>query len=982
MSRDKDRDSDRTASMGDPENRPDRPRLERLGHFRIDATLGTGGMGTVYRAYDESMKRPVALKVLHASLELSERVQSRFVREAWIAGQLDHPNIVKVYSRGEENSVSYLAMELTDGGSLHDVIKQAQGQLPAGSDVTGSIDPAYIRDILTKFIQLAGALEHIHAKGFIHRDIKPHNILLAGANKQFKFTDFGIAHADDMTRMTRAGDFIGTVRYMSPELLAAHRAGIDKRTDIYSLGVTLYETLTLCLPFKADSEEKLIGEILAGHHIAARKCNRRIPVDLETVLMKACHHDPSMRYQTAAEFGEDLQRILDGRPILAHRPGMVTRSYKYIRRNYRPVLGIAAGVAVIAMIALWAYYQVEQARTTSGQPTSIAKSSVPTFTKIEVPGKTEYCALSPDGKKIAFVAEDKCLWVALTHGPTDPNVIGEPVRLTGPIAPNTLGSIPVWSADGRWIAFNGKGNNEDRWADTLGMYVIPSSGGEPQKLQVMHDRWDAYFDLRTSLSPDGKDIAFFSHTSPIKADSLKNCIYSMPVSGGEIRRIAGPDCGQPAYSPDGKMIAFVKGDLQPWALGDTVRSDVWVVPAMGGVPIRVSDMPGVVFSPLWSPDSRIIVFGKWEEHGGGYSIKKMYLSRLSETYEVIGHPMKIDLPLWWDGYHLCGWTHEGEIGIHLWSPGQRAGAIYKVSAAGGVATKVTAESGDDPRWSPDGEKIFYLRNDSLYCSPARGGMATMISVNEEIEISSYGFDISPDGKHLVFPALKSGESRHQIYTASVKGGKASLLFSSDSGEFFGPRWSPDGKWIAFDAFQDSRFCLCVVAANGGSIRELGSSGTCPDLPFKAWSPDSKRIAYTVCSPDSSHSITVLPLVGGTPELIVQLPRGHFASSLSWSPDGERLSYSSGLDDPQGSRDEYDLWTLSLDTKEPVKLRTGLDPDWVSGVEWSPDGEQIAFSCDWGGSSDFYLMENFLTAAKAGEPEQQIEPTFSKVEVRD
>ena len=123
-----DKDNDRTESMGDFEEKPDRPRIERLGHFKIEAILGSGGMGTIYRAYDESMKRPVALKVLHSSLEISSRAQTRFVREAWIAGQLDHPNIIKVHSRGEENNVSYLAMELAEGGSLYDLIKQTQEQ--------------------------------------------------------------------------------------------------------------------------------------------------------------------------------------------------------------------------------------------------------------------------------------------------------------------------------------------------------------------------------------------------------------------------------------------------------------------------------------------------------------------------------------------------------------------------------------------------------------------------------------------------------------------------------------------------------------------------------------------------------------------------------------------------------------------------------------------------------------------------------------
>jgi serine/threonine protein kinase len=336
--------TDETESVSGYSGQPKPTPIQCLGSFKIEAIISTGGMGTVYRAYDESMKRSVALKVLHPSLEVSKKIQSRFAREAWIAGQLEHPNVIKVYSRGEENRLHYIAMELADGGSLADHINQIRVSIPSGSDVTDTVTKEYITSILRKFIDLTNALEHIHSKGFIHRDIKPHNVLISGSEKHFKLTDFGIAHAEDMTHITKAGDFIGTVRYMSPELLTAHRAVVDKRTDIYSLGVTLYEALTLTSPFEADSEEKFITEILSGHAIPARKRNRRLPRDLETVLMKATHQDPRKRYQSAAEFAGDLERILSSRPVLAKREGIVARSWKYLRRNKKIVVAITAAV--------------------------------------------------------------------------------------------------------------------------------------------------------------------------------------------------------------------------------------------------------------------------------------------------------------------------------------------------------------------------------------------------------------------------------------------------------------------------------------------------------------------------------------------------------------------------------------------------------------------------------------------------------------
>ncbi len=362
--------ADETESVTGRSGRPKQQPIERLGSFKIEAAISSGGMGTVYRAYDKSMKRPVALKVLHPSLEISKKTQSRFAREAWIAGQLEHPNIIKVYSRGEENRLHYIAMELADGGSLTDLIKQVRESIPSGSDVTDTIKSEYINSILSKFVELASALEHIHSKSFIHRDIKPHNILISGPEKQFKFTDFGIAHAEDMTNLTKAGDFIGTVKYMSPELLTAHRAVVDKRTDIYSLGVSLYEALTLTLPFEADSEEKYITEILSGHSIPARKRNKRISRDLETVLLKATHHDPEKRYQTAAEFAEDLYRILENRPITARRERIVSRSLKHLKRNKK----IVAAIFLTGLVSLSGFYRFYHWRATSRDREAIIKT--------------------------------------------------------------------------------------------------------------------------------------------------------------------------------------------------------------------------------------------------------------------------------------------------------------------------------------------------------------------------------------------------------------------------------------------------------------------------------------------------------------------------------------------------------------------------------------------------------------------------------
>jgi len=971
--------------MGGFDQEPDRPRIQRLGHFKIEATLGSGGMGTIYRAYDESMKRPVALKVLHSSLEISERAQSRFVREAWIAGQLDHPNIIKVFSRGEENKVSYLALELAEGGSLSDLVEQTRESIPSGSDVTATVDQDYIKDILVKFIELAGALEHIHSKGFIHRDIKPQNVLLSGADKKFKLTDFGIAHAEDMTRMTQAGDFIGTVRYMSPELLAAHRAGIDKRTDIYSLGVTLYEALTLTLPFKADSEEKLIGEILAGHCIEARKANRRIPVDLETVLMKACHHDPDLRYQTAAEFADDLQRITDGRPVLARRQSVVSKGVKYVRRNYKTVLGLAAAVVVLVSVIIWSYYKVEQAyRGKADESTQREVGAKPTFTKIDVPGFPGYCALSPDGEKLAFMSDDGGLWVVPTRGAADPGVVGKPAKLAQVEISFRAASLPVWSADGKWIAFNARDTVDptpNRW---FSMFVIPSTGGELREVPVKHDGSSSWYSYRLSLSPDGQTIAFSADTSLIPGESETGCIYSIPVVGEQIRRLTDTLCSMPAFSPDGKMLAYVQ-ECPPPTKDEDWHSDVWVVPVDGGTPIQVSDSPGWMKGPVWSPDSRMIAFDRFRE--AGFEGNELFIVPLTEDYKPAASPTIIELPLpsFWS--MIAGWSSSNEIGIALRTTGRSA--VYTVPVSGGIATQVAPTGASSAMWFPDGKRVLF-QADGVFSIPAEGGVASLIPITG-VEWTR-GADVSYDGRRLILAAVDKERSKEGLFTASVDGGEVELIqyVTSYYRGYGATSWSLDGKWIAVTSWNHFGLGdLCVIPSDGGELRQLVASTDSSRMPYisrPAWSPDGKLIAYTAVDDEGTGTICAIPLEGGDPEIVVKFERGDASTCVTWSPDGKKLAYASGRVRHRAGvgtsfGEKADIWILSLDVKEPVRLKTGLGLKEVSDIDWSPDGKKIVFSAYWAGGSDFHFVENFLPLSQPAEQEPLGDPESKEMTVR-
>ena len=351
---------------------PDDAAPVRLGEFTIVRTIGQGGMGTVYEALQESMHRRVALKVLNPGVLPSTTEAVRFDREAWIGGRLSHPQIVKVYGQGTAEGRRYIAMELVEGGSLHaelQALRQTQRRDP---QPMSSWRSGHIRRMVSRFVGLADALYAVHRHGVVHRDIKPLNLLVA-SDKRLLLSDFGLARDDDASRLTRHGDFMGTIRYMSPEQLLAYRAPIDHRSDIWSFGVSLYEAVTLALPYSASSEEAYIGAVGTKDPVPARTRNRAVPRDLETILMKCLERDPVRRYATAADLRDDLTRYLEDRPVLARRPGPIVKAARFARRQRVPLAaaGLTALIALAVLVTTARHDQVtrnlEAVRTTLEQ---------------------------------------------------------------------------------------------------------------------------------------------------------------------------------------------------------------------------------------------------------------------------------------------------------------------------------------------------------------------------------------------------------------------------------------------------------------------------------------------------------------------------------------------------------------------------------------------------------------------------------------
>jgi serine/threonine protein kinase len=418
-----------TAHQAAPSELEPLAELGVLGDYRIVREVGRGGMGVVYEARQLSLNRRVALKVLPFAAALDPRQLQRFQVEAQAAACLHHPHIVPVHGVGCERGVHYYAMQLIEGQSLaamiselrrRDGLDQGDGPDPvlsaisttnlaarllsggvsgrpvgAGSDsstvtVPASVSPPqvptpatrpggrtrssgsstrnrdYIRAAARLALQAAEALDHAHARGILHRDIKPANLLL-DAEARLWVTDFGLAHVRGDDRLTLSGDVPGTLRYMSPEQALGRRVVIDGRTDIYSLGVTLYELLTLRPAVDGRDRAEVLRRIAEEEPTPLRRHNPAVPADLETIVLKATDKDPSGRYASAGELAEDLRRFLEDCPIRARRPSPLDRAAKWSRRH-QSVMTTAALLLVLGLaLSTWQAWRATRAENLARQ---------------------------------------------------------------------------------------------------------------------------------------------------------------------------------------------------------------------------------------------------------------------------------------------------------------------------------------------------------------------------------------------------------------------------------------------------------------------------------------------------------------------------------------------------------------------------------------------------------------------------------------
>ena len=537
----------------------------QVGPYKIHSLLGVGGMGEVYLAQDPRLDRAIALKILPTELASDPARIQRFIREARAASGLKHPNVATIYEIGKSDEIHFIAMEYVEGQTLADKI---------------SGRPLPIAEIVDIGIQVADALDEAHRKGITHRDIKPANLMLT-SREQVKILDFGLAKvtlpegqalgSDISTVMkTETGVVMGTVQYMSPEQVLGKE--VDHRTDIFSLGVVLYEMATGRLPFTGTSSSETMDRVLHGQPEAIARFNYDVPAELERIIRKCLEKDRERRYQSARDLLIDLKNLKresEGEHVL--------EKSEHRKKSW---IGLAVvGVGLLTLVAVGAHWYLSRSRSVS-----VAEPSPP-IPLTSYPGIELNPTFSPDGSQVAFS------WNGENQQNFDIYVKGidnvDAVRLTRDPARDMS---PAWSPDGRHIAFAREG---------VVLLIAPTGGAERTLADVRAGdiEW----------TPDSKALIVSAGTF------RKSQLLQLSVETGKAKELTTPPTSQEiaygdfnvALSPDGLNLAFVR-------LHSSVTSDLYVMPLSGGKPHRLtSNENGIYGRVTWTADGREIVYTRW-----------------------------------------------------------------------------------------------------------------------------------------------------------------------------------------------------------------------------------------------------------------------------------------------------------------------------------------------------------------------------------
>jgi eukaryotic-like serine/threonine-protein kinase len=862
----------------------------QFAHYVVLEQAGAGAMGVVYRARDEKLQRDVALKLPAEGALLTEQLRAKWLAEARAASALNHPNICTIYEVGEYEGQPYIAMEYLAGRSLNECIPE---------------DGLPTETVLEYGAQIASALECAHTHGVLHRDLKLANVRQSGGGGRVKVLDFGLAASLKDKPLEGATDSRasspegapGTLAYLAPEVLSGTPA--DVRADIWALGVLLYEMASRTHPFPGRTTYELCSAILKE---APRALPVHVPPGLRAIILRCLAKQAEQRYQRASEVKAALEALHSNGGAMAAVAAAAAgasggASESTAKKGTKKFLWV---VALLAAAAVAMIYFVPGARPRLGSPKPGGKlrQLLATDKNISGPG------LSPDGKMLAYVEEgdtEDNLYVTRVAG-------GERMQLTHDVSRK---GEPVFSPDGEKITFARRTPSEAMEE----ICVIATLGGNVGT--VTQDG------SMPAWSPDGSHLTFVRQ-KPREPEALA----IVALDGTELRTILAGDAvypflGRPAWSPDGKTIAVAR------SRGGSAQ-EIWLVPVNGGAATELTHGEGGVSSdtPVFSADGRGLVFRS--NRGGAWNIWYEELSGRGEVQLTTGAGRDSSPSVARDGtvaflnsrpnsvlllYDLATAKSQTILSDHgiLWAPafspdgrevaysrGEPDGAwhLWAMPTAGGLAKKLTFGKVPEiyPRYTPDGQEIYYSTWGPEPLSIGRvsrkGGPTH--AFEPKAHTSDAYADVSADGRWLVF--VRTEDHRSHLYVKAADGSGEARRVGTVEGTV--PRWSPDGKWIAFSPDRGFGGGAFLVHPDGSGLQRVAETGGWP-----VWWPSGDKIGVQTLGPEGNTELTVIEWA--TRESMV-LPGLRFSGTnypFDVSHSGKWLATTNTVDE------EDEIWVL-------------------------------------------------------------------------
>lgn len=796
-----------------------------LGPYKIEELLGVGGMGEVYLAHDAKLKRQVALKILPLRFVADPEHVKRFEREARAVSALNHPNLITIYDIGISEGVHFIATEFVTGKTVRDLID----------------DGLKMKDALAIATQVAEALGAAHNAGVLHRDIKPENIMVR-PDGYVKVLDFGLAKLSEqiaaersnLSAGTEPGLLMGTLAYMSPEQAAGDV--VDQRTDIWSLGIVLYEMMTGSSPTKGANRMETLGTILSKEPLTAKDSNPALSIELDHILGKALEKDRELRYQTASDFRADLKRLkreIDSSPSV---PGSGVRAS---RRNLTAVASSARrwprrafvfGALVVVALSLGAWFLATTwftTKTSAGPNWSRARNLQLTIKE----GSELFCSLAPDGKSFVYVSDEAGnadIYLQRVGGKNPTNLTKDSTKDE---------TTPAFSPDGNLIAFHSQ-------REPAGLYIMEATGENPRRISEVgyHPSW----------SPDGKEIVVGAEWIGVHANksAAPSALWIIEVATGEKRLLTAGDAAQPSWSPGGGRIVY-------WYWSAEGHGDLATIPATGGPPVRITTDDSIDWNPVWSPDGKFIYFAS--DRGGSMNLWRIAVDE--KTGAAIGSPEAVPTPSRY-AFNIS-FSHDGKSLVYV-----RYESATNVQSVPFDATsgKVSGEPSwvtrgyagvASPQLSPDGGRYV-----ARWLHPTQEDIAIFNNDGSNLRaLTDDKFqDRRPrwfaDGQRIAFSSDRSGVN--QIWSINADGtGLRQLTFAAENGAD-SPSLSPDGKRLAYLQLKDKGAVVFVMDLTKAWQEQ--SPEPFPPVPaFKGyfrpndWSSEGDELIGTLVSEDGNDA---------------------------------------------------------------------------------------------------------------------------------